>query len=86
MESMTSNYVKCEKCGITRNIVEAPVCPICKNGKPGHSGGTRAPNPDKIHVHRIMCGECGFPVVPVKERDDFGNWVKCCPNCHTELL
>lgn len=33
MNQSNNNYVKCQKCGITRNIKEAPDCPICNDAK-----------------------------------------------------
>jgi hypothetical protein len=78
-------YVKCEKCGITRNIDEAPMCPVCaehasKRASPKKSERAREPE-KKVGSRLKWCESCGTYVRYTPEKMEGGGVFKFCIDC-----
>lgn len=86
----TARYIVCEKCGIKRNIEDAPDCPICLHGRGQvrESHGYNQSNGGKrrARVFMKMCLECGVKSIPTKEPDGNGGFVLLCGNCGESFI
>lgn len=50
-------YRKCRKCGITRNIQEAPKCPVCLKHNPINNRILQKPMPKKLEITKELTKE-----------------------------
>ena len=87
MESQ-GQYQKCPKCGITRNIIEAPDCPICRD----KHGGQRDERPREqrpiirnSNARFKYCPNCGDKMKVVRKKATDGGLFDFCSHCDEQL-